>query len=311
LAGYEVARAHNRILRGRNVSEFTVLSWNIFHGRDAPPDPALHRAAWRLSGTPIDNGFHLQVNQSLDKQFADVIAAAQWSVCLLQEAPPAWAPMLGARCRAEVFRSLTSRNQLRFISRPIADWRPDLLGSWEGGSNMILVRPPWRIEPGSTRTLLLSPLSERGLSERRRMSFARLLSADAGSRQEICVANLHATARGRVHAERELRRAAEAAVGWAGETPLVFGGDFNLRPRSSRVFEELECAFGLSGATAPDAIDHLLTRGLRRNGPVTKWPSGRRELEVSWPSGRRRIRLSDHAPIEAVLGTLRCGTSNE
>lgn len=293
------------------MSEFTVLSWNIFHGRDAPPDPALHRAAWRLSGTPIDNGVHLQVNQSLKEQFAGLIAAAQWSICLLQEAPPAWAPLLGARTGAEIFRTLTSRNQLWFVTRLIADWRPDLLGSWEGGSNMILVRPPWQIEPGSTRTLLLSALSERGLSERRRMSFARLRYGDANGRQEICVANLHATSRGLTHAERELRRAAEAAVGWAGDTPLVFGGDFNLRPRSSKVLDELEQAFSLGGATAPDAIDHLLTRGLRRIRPTARWPPERRELEVSRRSGRRRIRLSDHAPIEAVLGTPRCGTSSE
>jgi endonuclease/exonuclease/phosphatase family metal-dependent hydrolase len=262
----------------------------------------MHRAAWRLSCTPIDNGVHLQVNQRLDVPFADVIATAQWSVCLLQEAPPAWAPMLGRICGAEVFQSLTSRNQLAVITRLIARWRPDLIGSWEGGSNVILVRPPWQIVQGSTRTLLLSPLRERGLSERRRMSLARLRFPDGGRLEEICVANLHASARGQIHPERELRRAAKAAVIWAGETPLVFGGDFNLRPQSSKVFEELERDFGLRGATAPDAIDHLLARGLELIRPTTKWSNERREVEVFWRSGRRRIRLSDHAPIEAVLG---------
>jgi endonuclease/exonuclease/phosphatase family metal-dependent hydrolase len=303
LAGYEMPCAHNGILRGRKVSEFTVLSWNVFHGRDAPPDPALHRAAWHLSATPIDNGVHLQVNQSLAEQFADLIAAAQWSVCLLQEAPPAWAPMLGARCGAEVIRSLTSRNQLAFITRLIARWRPDLLGSWEGGSNMILTRPPWQMVEGSIRSILLSSLSERSLGERRRMSFVRLRPAGSGIRG-ICVANLHASAPGRAHAERELRRAAATATAWAGQTPLVFGGDFNLRPRSSKLFEELERDFQLRGATAPDAIDHLLSRGLEVVRPTSRWPPERRELEVSWRTGRRRIRLSDHAPIEAVLRPL-------
>ena len=62
-----------------------------------------------------------------------------------------------------MFRTLTSRNQLALLTRPIARLRPDLMGSWEGGSNMILVRPPWRIVPGGTRSLLLNPLRERGL----------------------------------------------------------------------------------------------------------------------------------------------------
>jgi endonuclease/exonuclease/phosphatase family metal-dependent hydrolase len=283
------------------LTELAVLSWNIFHGRDAPPDPALQRAAWRLSGTPLDNGVFLQVNQSLEKQFAEVIAAAQWSVCLLQEAPPAWASTLGRACGAEVIRSLTSRNQLACITRPIARRRPDLLGAWEGGSNMILARPPWQIDSGSTRSLLLSSLSERGLSERRRMIFARLRAADR--KEEICLANLHASARGQAHAERELRGAASAAVSWAGETPLVFGGDFNLRPRSLTMFEELERHLGLRGPVAADAIDHLLVRGLEVIRPAARWPDERRELEVSWRSGRRRIRLSDHAPVDAVLAT--------
>jgi endonuclease/exonuclease/phosphatase family metal-dependent hydrolase len=208
--------------------------------------------------------------------------------------------MLAHVCRAEVFRTLTSRNQLAFITRPIARLRPDLLGSWEGGSNMILVRDPWQIVPGSEQTLLLSPLGERGLSERRRMSFARLRAAEEGE-QEISIANLHASARSKPHAERELRRAAKAAVDWARGTPLVFGGDFNLRPRSSRVFEEIGRDFGLVGATTPDAIDHLLARGLELIRPAARWPDERREVAVPWKSGRRRIRLSDHAPIEAVF----------
>jgi hypothetical protein len=186
----------------------------------------------------------------------------------------------------------------------MARWRPDLLGSWEGGSNLILVRAPWQIVQGSTRrTLLLSRLSGRGFSERRRMSFARLRLAAMGKREEICAANLHACAGAPAHAEGELRKAARTAVGWAGETPLLFGGDFNLRPRSSKVFEELERHYGLTGATAPDAIDHLLSRGFERVRPAAKWPDERRELEVSWRSGKRKIRLSDHAPIDGVLGT--------
>jgi endonuclease/exonuclease/phosphatase family metal-dependent hydrolase len=255
-------------------------------------------------GTPIDNGVHLQVNQSLAAEFAGLLASAEWSVCLLQEAPPAWAPMLGRTCGAHVHRTLTSRNQFAFVSRLIADWRPDFLGSWEGGSNMLLVRPPWQIVPGEARAVLLSRLCERGLSERRRVSFLRLRYAGAGQSEDICVANLHASARDREHAEREVRRAAHTALSWARESPLVFGGDLNLRPRSSKLFDELDRDLDLKGATDAAAIDHLLTRGLRVLRPPARWPDERRELKVSWRSGTRAIRLSDHAPIDAVFETL-------
>ena len=63
------------------------------------------------------------------------------------------------------------------------------MGSWEGGSNIMLVRPPWRIA-GAPRSLLLNPLPGRGLRERRWMSLVRL--RDAG--RDLCVANLHLTA---------------------------------------------------------------------------------------------------------------------
>jgi endonuclease/exonuclease/phosphatase family metal-dependent hydrolase len=284
-----------------NLTQLTVLSWNVFHGRDAPPDRAIHRAAWRMSGTPLDDGVYLQVNRSLEDEFVETIAGAGWSVCLLQEAPPAWASKLGRRCGADVFRALTSRNQLRCITRLIARWRPDLLGSWEGGSNVILVRPPWRSVPGSTRSLLLSSLTERGLSERRRLIFVRLRSDT--DQKEICVANLHASAADQASAEREVRRAARLAVEWAGEAPLVLGGDFNLKPEASTIFDELESDLGLSGVRDAGSIDHLLTRAFDVVRPAEKWPDERRDLEVPWGSGRRRIRLSDHAPIEVVLRT--------
>jgi endonuclease/exonuclease/phosphatase family metal-dependent hydrolase len=283
------------------ITQLTVLSWNLFHGRDAPPDPALKREAWWLSAGPLDNGSYLQVNRSLEDEYVGVIAAARWSVCLLQEVPPAWAPELGRRCAAEVIRSLTSRNQLTCVTRPIARRRPDLLGSWEGGSNVILVRSPWRVVPGSTRSLLLSSLRERGLSERRRMVFVRLRQNTGGP--EISVANLHASARGQADAEREVRRAALAAAGWAGRAPLVFGGDFNLRPRSSELFDQLERNLALRGPVAGDAIDHVLVRGFEVVRPLSRWPDERREIEVSWNSERRRIRLSDHAPVETELAT--------
>lgn len=310
-AGYEVpGRNHERILRvpphspaqaEDAVDALAVLSWNLYHGRDAPPDPALFTRRSRLLGTTEDNGTYLQVNRSLRNEFADLIAAASWSVCLLQEAPPGWARTLADRSDAAVIRCLTSRNQLRPLTALLAERNPDLIGSWEGGSNLTLVRRPWR-PVADERSLLLNPLRERGIRERRRMSFVRLRAQHReGVSRELCVANLHASHYSRRQAEREGRRAAEAALRWARGTPLVIGGDFNLRPRSSSFFDDLERQSGLVPATDPDAIDHILVHGLELVRPPARWPPARRELELLRNGGRRRIRLSDHSPVEALL----------
>jgi hypothetical protein len=49
----------------RRLDELAVLSWNIHHGRDAPPDPELHTLRSRLLRTTEQNGSHIQVNRSL------------------------------------------------------------------------------------------------------------------------------------------------------------------------------------------------------------------------------------------------------
>jgi endonuclease/exonuclease/phosphatase family metal-dependent hydrolase len=281
------------------VLELTALSWNLFHGRDAPPDPRSKRNAWRLSRQPIDDGTYLNVNHSLMDEFAALISASSWSICLLQEAPPAWTHALARQSGGDAFRSLTSRNQFARITQGLARRRPDLLGSWEGGSNTTLVRPPWQVVPGSTRDLLLNPLSERGLGERRRMAFARLRGPENG---DVCVANLHAGGGSRRATQRQVLRAAKAALEWASGSPLLFGGDFNLRPHTSpEPFRRLERELGFTAPTAVGAIDHLLARGLSTATPTRVWADEEREMSVPWQGGTRRIRLSDHAPIQAVF----------
>jgi endonuclease/exonuclease/phosphatase family metal-dependent hydrolase len=280
----------------------TVLSWNLYHGRDKPPDPSLFTMQSRLMRRTEDNGTYLQVNRCLRDEFAGLVAGASWSVCLLQEAPPSWARILGERSDAQVLLSLTSRNQLGPLTGLLARHNPDLIGSWEGGSNITLVRRPWRVVASDRHSLLLNPLSERGLRERRRMSFVRLRADDRDARPwELCVANLHASHYSRRQAEREGRRAARAALAWARGAPLVLGGDFNVRPRNSHLFEELERDFGLAPAEDATAIDHILAHGLRVVRRPERWPVGRRELELRWQAGMRRIRLSDHDPVEAAF----------
>src|ERR687885_776291 len=94
-----------------------VLTWNLFHGRSVPDAP-----------------------RSLLGDFAARLAAWEWDVALLQEVPPWWPPALGRAAGASVRMALTSRNALLPLRRRIAEPRPDLLKSWGGGANAILVR---------------------------------------------------------------------------------------------------------------------------------------------------------------------------
>jgi endonuclease/exonuclease/phosphatase family metal-dependent hydrolase len=114
------------------------------------------------------------------------------------------------------------------------------------------------------------------------------------------VANLHATNGQPALAAEDVLRAAQTVVGWAGDSPLLFGGDLNLRPgEDPGVFDVLRERFGLAGSTAPAAIDHLLSRGLEIAEPPAAWPAERRELR----RGELALRLSDHAPVEATFET--------
>jgi endonuclease/exonuclease/phosphatase family metal-dependent hydrolase len=262
--------------------ELAVLTWNLFHGRDFPPDPSLRTWRSRLGRTTERSATHVQVNRELLEEFAQILCAARWDVALLQECPPRWSAALATACNAGFQRSLTSRNWLGSIRSALARWNPDLLGSWEGGSNLTLAR-----EASGHGLLDRRELVLRRRPERRTMAFARL---DSG----LCVANLHASTRPSL-ATAELRRAADTASEWAGESPLIVGGDFNLRPARTPLFEELAERLGLGPPTGPDSIDHILSRGLEIATPAAAWPPEAREV----PCEGLRLRLSDHAPVEA------------
>jgi endonuclease/exonuclease/phosphatase family metal-dependent hydrolase len=289
-------RAEGGDPRLRADDELIVLSWNVFHGRDWPPDPVLRRSRrlrTLLLRTTVHDDTHVQVNRSLFDEFAGVLASARWDVCLLQECPPRWRDRLADECQASAFAALTSRNWLAPVRRAIAEHNPDLMGSWEGGSNLTLVRPPWRIVEGAA--VLLNPLRERRLRERRRMAVTRLVH---GSR-EVCIGNLHLSAGLPDQATREARRAAEVALEVARGAPLVLAGDFNVRPGTTALYDDLCEGASLCGKTNPDALDHVLARGLEPIDPATRWEPARRELDVLTGLERRRLRLSDHAPVEA------------
>ena len=209
----------------------------------------------------------------------------EWDVALLQEAPPRWFAELARRTRSSGVRVLTSRNLIPPVQRRLADLNPDLIASSDGGSNQILVRHPGRVVEHRRLTLTWRP-------EQRRMHWARLELPGA---VRLCASNLHASAGLPARAGLEVVAAAEAAVEWSGPAPLVFGGDLNLRPgRNPGPFEILRERFGLIEPTGPDAIDHLLVRGLDIVDRPRRLDADR--CELAEPDGRR-IRLSDHRPV--------------
>jgi endonuclease/exonuclease/phosphatase family metal-dependent hydrolase len=266
-----------------------ALAWNLYHGRDRPPGPELLTWRSRLLRTSERNRIHVQLNRELAAEFEGLLAASPWQVALLQECPPRWAEGLGRRCEAEHHMVLTSRNSLAPLRTLAARLNPDLIASNEGGSNVTLVRG--RIV--ARRELELRPGPR---PERRMMAFTRAHLGPDGP--ELCLANLHLSSSraNRPLAEQEARLAADRARAWAGGAPLLLGGDFNLRPSETAVFDELAERHGLRGPTANDAIDHILHRGLDPVEPAHRWPPQRRELA----HGGLALRLSDHAPVEAA-----------
>jgi endonuclease/exonuclease/phosphatase family metal-dependent hydrolase len=267
-----------------------VLSWNLFHGRDFPPDPSLHSWRSRLLRTEERDATHVQVNRSLRREYGDWLAARSWEIALLQEAPPRWHSDLCERCHADGALALTSRNSLPRVRAAVADWNPDLVASGEGGSNQVLARHPARILDSRCLTLARFP-------ERRRMLWTRL---DIPGGVGLCAATLHATSHDRSASARELSQAASWATHWSGDAPLVLGGDFNLKPRERpEVFAALEHRFGLAPPTGAESIDHVLARGLEVVEAPRPLPTEEREIQRG---DGLRIRLSDHPPVVASFG---------
>jgi endonuclease/exonuclease/phosphatase family metal-dependent hydrolase len=218
--------------------EIRVLSWNLFHGRAVPP-----------------------AGRDLLDEYAAALAGWRWDVALLQEVPPWWPAPLAEATGASWARVLTSRNFLLPVRRFLAVRWPDRIRSNGGGANAILVRGA-RIAEHRRRRVRWWP-------ERRMVHAVRL---DSG----LWVANMHLTVPRDDPVQADLGRAARAVLGWAGDAPLVFGGDVNQRRPSVPGLVHV----------AGHHVDHLFARGLRRRGPAELLERGR---------------LSDHAPLAVDL----------
>jgi len=147
------------------------------------------------------------------------------------------------------------------VSRRAAERRPDVIKSWGGGANAILVRGEGVLEH-RMRTL-------RSWPERRVVHGVRL-------ERGWWVCNLHAQSHPEARAHADVARAADTAIAWSQGAPVVLGGDLNTR-------DPVVAGFDL---VAGHSVDHVLARLLRAGGPG-------RTLE--------RGRLSDHAPVLADL----------
>jgi endonuclease/exonuclease/phosphatase family metal-dependent hydrolase len=196
--------------------------------------------------------------RDLFDEFCAALAGWRWDVALLQEVPPWWPPLLADQLGGDQRSVLTSRNALLPVRRAIAVRWPDLIKSHGGGANAILVRGDSVVEH-RLRRLTLWP-------ERRWVHAVRLHAAG------VWVANLHGGG-----PMRDAVRAAASVLDWPGrDTPVVLGGDFNIRePR----LDGLEYAGGYS-------VDLVFVRGLV--------PVGQAEVLERGP-------LSDHAPVRVDL----------
>ena len=250
-----------------------LVTWNLFHGRLFPPR--------RFRTTRPGERY---------RQFTEALRRLEWDVLLLQEAPPRWHDAWLRDLSATGACARTSRNSFSRLRGTIAELAPDLIASNEGGSNQTLVRPGWTIAETRVHTMTERP-------ERRCVLWTRLRAAEGG---ELAVANLHASVRSVPASGDEVIAAAARAVEWAGELPLVFGGDLNHSPaREPQLFAELERRFGLAPPTPDGAIDHLLLRGLDVVERPARLPDSGRELRCD---DGLLLRLSDHAYVACTAG---------
>ena len=223
-----------------------ILTWNLFHGRAVPEE-----------------------RRSLLAEFTSLLASWEWDVALLQEVPPWWPPSLGASCGASARTALTSRNWFLPIARPLAERRPDLIKSWGGGANAILVRGERVLDHGA-HTLRHWP-------ERRVVHGVRL---EGG----LWVSNVHTQAHSESRAQADLANAGSWTILRPQGATAILGGDMNTRAPVAPGFAH----------AAGHGVDHILVRGLEVVAPG-------RTLD--------RGTLSDHCPVLAEVAPRKDGAA--
>jgi endonuclease/exonuclease/phosphatase family metal-dependent hydrolase len=171
------------------------------------------------------------------------------------------------------------------LAGPLGRWATDLdpvrfRSSLTGQANALLVNP--HFGTGRHRRVVLNAgLSRSDWLLRGRQRRVCQAVAVVARGQRVLLGNLHASnSPDRRLVAGEIERAASFL---AGADPCILCGDFNVRSHTVPRFTE-----------PIDGIDQILVRGLAlERGPEP------------WPEERRRVGgmlLSDHAPVEAVVG---------
>jgi len=299
--------------------DLRVLTWNLFHGRDGAPGPTL---ASTLLRRPVRGAGHTHLNRRWHREMAAVIRGLEPDVAALQEvSPTAVDDIAGAAGMAPAWALMRPLvGSVGFRGR-LAAHNPDLWRTLEGTANVLLVRPPWEIVPGSVRRLRQNPPGVvAGAAQRLRLPprealhwfleprtlVAARLRAPGTSTVTVASVHLHNSLVWEVIAV-EARRAARFVVGGAppGE-PVVVAGDLNAagsRHPALRAFADagLDGGPGKDGPGGPITIDHILSAGLEPvSGPQRLAPSVR-EITVERNGRRELVLLSDHDPVEAVF----------
>jgi endonuclease/exonuclease/phosphatase family metal-dependent hydrolase len=267
-----------------------IRTWNVFHGNTNPPQ----RRAY------LQEAVELAVDDDPDVVCLQELPA--WSLPRLASwtgyaAAPALAepPTLGPLpSTAEIGRVLTSVNAGLLRS------------ALSGQGNAILVSPrlrlldehlcvlnPRHFRRAQAKWLGLGPLARLAWPKERRVCQVVRL---AGGARTVLVANLHATSYPPDErlADAELLRAFAYVDGLAGPgEPVAVAGDFNVTFERSRTLLDLTSEQWGFSQPGP-GIDHILVRNLEITSGPTRWPPERR--------GRRGALLSDHAPVEMVVG---------
>ena len=248
--------------------EIRAITWNLFHGRDFPPDPALHTWRSRLLGErPSETPPTSRSTGSSCDEFAAVLGARA-----VGRRPAAGVPAaLGRGAGRRLRRRGPALAHLPQLARPRARRRS------RAGT-------PTCSAPG--RVARTSPWSE-----------ARITGASSTAESSCCAAAPSdgrwpspGSARGSAWRTSTPARAPPARRG--GRAPRCRGGrrlgrrfaaDLRRRlqpaARARReLFDELAERFGLGAPTGPDAIDHLLARGLEIVERPRAWPPEAREV---------------------------------
>ena len=271
-----------------------ALTWNLFHGRDHPPDPALY--TWRsrlLRGTERDDT-HVQVNRDLFGEFARRARRRRLGRRAAAGVPAA----LGARrSRGPRGAAAAPRAHLAKLARAAArPARPPQPGPDRLERGRLQPDPRARRRSLERRELVLDarPAARAprdGLHPRRahRVRRRRLRRQPARERRRRRCAQL---------AEREVLLAAGTALEWAGEGTRSCSAATSTPPGRERRLR------------APRARARARARPRRPTRSTTCSPPGSsRRAPAAWPPERREvatadgaIRLSDHAPVTAAFG---------